>query len=195
MIVLLNDRWSYFGAVAQIAPDGPKCPMIGHPVFQCRFCRVLQKSVRIAVIEPAIQHISVFCVRNFTGGIDHIAPPVLRRSGQRKCPENVPLSIDALISVGGGILLQRMVGRPEGLPAPIVQNPAGDLSGGAPQLIRLVYRPELYGGCPMEGRGRVPEKVVEDHPAGRLSRQLQPYPGYAQRCFGRSLPPGRTPER
>ena len=40
---------------------------------------------------------------------------------------------------------------------------------------------ELYGGCPMEGRGRVPEKVVEDHPAGRLSRQLYPYPGYAQR--------------
>ena len=33
----------------------------------------------------------------------------------------------------------------------------------------------------MEGRGRVPEKVVEDHPAGRLSRQLYPYPGYAQR--------------
>lgn len=51
-------------------------------------------------MEPAIQHISVFCVRNFIGGIDHIAPPVLRRSGQRKCPENVPLSIDALISVG-----------------------------------------------------------------------------------------------
>ena len=123
MIVLLDDRWSYFGAVAQIAPDGPKCPMIGHPVFQCRFCRVLQKSVRIAVIEPAIQHISVFCVRNFIGGIDHIAPPVLRRSGQRKCPENVPLSIDALISAGGGILLRRVVGRPEGLPAPIVQNP------------------------------------------------------------------------
>ncbi len=101
MIVLLDDRWSYFGAVAQIAPDGPKCPMIGHPVFQCRFCRVLQKSVRIAVIEPAIQHISVFCVRNFIGGIDRIAPPVLRRSGQRKCTENVPLSIDALISAGG----------------------------------------------------------------------------------------------
>ncbi len=99
----------------------------------------------------------------------------------RKCPENVPLSIDALISAGGGILLQRVVGRPEGLPTPIVQNPAGDLSGGAPQLIRLVYRPELYGGCPMEGRGRVPEKVVEGHPAGRLSRQLPPYPGYAQR--------------
>ena len=33
----------------------------------------------------------------------------------------------------------------------------------------------------MEGRGRVPEKVVEDHPAGRFSRQLPPYPGYAQR--------------
>ena len=26
MIVLLDDRWSYFGAVAQITPDGPKCP-------------------------------------------------------------------------------------------------------------------------------------------------------------------------
>lgn len=69
-----------------------------------------------------------------------------------------------------------MVGRPEGLPVPIVQNPAGDLSGGAPQLIRLIYRPELYGGCPMEGLGRVPEKVAEDHPAGRLSRQLPPTP-------------------
>lgn len=107
MIVLLDDRWSYFGAVAQIAPDGPKCPMIGHPVFQCRFCWVLQKSVRIDVIEPAIRHISVFCVRNFIGGIDHIAPPVLRRSGQRKCPENVPLSIDALIAVGGDVSSSR----------------------------------------------------------------------------------------
>ena len=135
MIVLLDDRWSYFGAVAQIAPDGPKCPVIGHPVFQCRFCRVLQKSVRIAVMEPAIQHISVFCVRNFIGGIDHIAPPVLRRSGQRKCPENVPLSIDAPISVGGGILLQRVVGYSEGFSILLTQNPAGDLSGGAPQLI------------------------------------------------------------
>lgn len=151
MIVLLDDRWSYFGAVAQIAPDGPKCPMIGHPVFQCRFCRILQKSVRIAVIEPAIRHISVFCVRNFIGGIDHIAPPVLRRSGQRKCPENVPLSIDALIAVGGGIRLQRVVGRPEGLPVPIVQNPAGDLSGGAPQLIRLVYRQSCMAAVPWKG--------------------------------------------
>lgn len=86
MIVLLDDRWSYFGVVAQIAPDGPKCPMIGHPVFQCRFCRVLQKSVRIAVMEPAIQHISVFCVRNFIGGIDHIARPCCAAVDR----ENVP---------------------------------------------------------------------------------------------------------
>lgn len=69
----------------------------------------------------------------------------------RKCPENVPLSIDALISVGGGILLQRVVGHPEGLPAPIVQNPAGDLSGGAPQLIRLVYRQSCMAAVPWKG--------------------------------------------
>lgn len=197
MIVLLNDRWSYFGAVAQIAPDGPKCPMIGHPVFQCRFCRVLQKSVRIAVIEPAIQHISVFCVRNFTGGIDHIAPPVLRRSGQRKCPENVPLSIDALISVGGGILLQRMVGRPEDLPDRTEpgRRPLRRRSTAHPTGIpaRAVWRLShgRAGPCSRESGGRSSSRQVlpSASPLPRLCTA-----GWS-RCFGRSLPSGRTPER
>ena len=197
MIVLLDDRWSYFGAVAQIAPDGPKCPMIGHPVFQCRFCRVLQKSVRIAVMEPAIQHISVFCVRNFIGGIDRIAPPVLRRSGQRKCPENVPLSIDALISVGGGILLQRVAGRPEGLPDRTEpgRRPLRRRSTAHPTGIpaRAVWRLShgRAGPCSRESGGRSSSRqaLPSALPLPRLCTA-----GWSH-CFGRSLPPGRTPER
>lgn len=195
MIVLLDDRWSYFGTVAQIAPDGPKCPMIGHPVFQCRFCRVLQKSVRIAVMEPAIQHISVFCVRNFIGGIDRIAPPVLRRSGQRKCPAvhrcpdirrgrdpppesgRVPRRSPRpdRTEPGRRPLRRRSTAHPTGIPARAVWR----LSHGR------------AGPCSRESGGRSSswQALPSASPLPRLCTA-----GWS-RCFGRSLPPSRTPER
>lgn len=171
--------------------------MIGHPVFQCRFCRVLQKSVRIAVIEPAIRHISVFCVRNFIGGIDHIAPPVLRRSGQRKCPENVPLSIDALISVGG------MYPPPESGRAP-GRSPRSYRTRPTTSPAALHSSSDWYTGqscmaaVPWKGWAvfqRKWWKIIQ--PVG--SPVSFPLPRLCtagwSRCFGRSLPPGRTPER
>ena len=195
MIVLLDDRWSYFGTVAQIAPDGPKCPMIGHPVFQCRFCRVLQKSVRIAVMEPAIQHISVFCVRNFIGGIDRIAPPVLRRSGQRKCP-----AVHRCPDIRRGRYPPPESGRAPGRsPRPDRtepgRRPLRRRSTAHPTGIpaRAVWRLShgRAGPCSRESGGRSSswQALPSASPLPRLCTA-----GWS-RCFGRSLPPSRTPER
>jgi len=194
LLVLLDDRWSYFGAVAQIAPDGPKCPMIGHPVFQCRFCRILQKSVRIAVMEPAIQHISVFCVRNFIGPHSSArAAPQRTEKMSRKCP-----AVHRCPDIRRGRYPPPESGRaPRRSPrsyrtrpatSPAALHSSSDWHTGQSCMAAVPWK----GGAVFQRKWW---KIIQ--PAG--SPVSFPLPRLCtagwSRCFGRSLPPGRTPER
>ena len=134
----------------------------------------------MGVVAPAVEQIAALHRR---GGVGDIAARVLCVPRHGKGREQVAVRpLPKEHGVGGvGLASERVVGRGERLPVPVIQHAAGHVSGEAPSILHVfIGRPDLEHLRAAEaGVGR-PEEVVVHPPRLLRAGQLHAHTGQAQ---------------
>ena len=151
-----------------------------HPLFHRRHGGILQPALLVGVVAPAAEQIAALYRRGGVGDIAARALCVPRHGKGREQVAVRPLPEEH--GVGGvGLASERVVGRGERLPVPVIQHAAGHVPGEAPSILHVfIGRPDLERLRAAEaGVGR-PQEVVEYPPRLLRAGQLHAHTGQAQ---------------